>query len=190
MATTLENAEKIREEVKKSQFTCVINLSFCSIKSFPQSIMESKSLLQIKKLDLSHNCITCIPSSLSTLVGLKELWLQHNPLTALPDSLHNIANLELIDISHTLVSELTTEMANLTKLYEFDWRSTPLELNLKKYDIDTNDVLSLRKRLGSLNTRKKLEEQLTEYLSGEKYIQEADNPKIDTLISLLVEVFT
>jgi hypothetical protein len=44
--------------------------------------------------------------------------------------------------------------------------------------------------LGSLNTRKKLEEQLTEYLSGEKYIQEADNPKIDTLISLLVEVCT
>lgn len=188
MVHTLEKTEKIREEVKASAFSNVISLSFCCLKAFPSQILVNESVLKLKRLDLSHNSIVEIPSSISMLVGLKELWLQHNPLEIFPDGVCHLPKLELIDIAHTKVSELPTELANLTKLYEVDWRSTPLADNLVKAGVETNDILKLRKYLNSLNTRKHLEMQLHEYLQGEHYIQDADKKGINNLVHMLVMV--
>jgi len=185
---TLEKTEKIREEVKASAYSNIMNLSFCCLKAFPAQILVNESVLKLKRLDLSHNSISEIPASISMLTGLKELWLQHNPLKVFPVGVQQIVKLELIDISHTLIEELPTELANLTQLYEVDWRFTPLAENLAKSGVETNDVLKLRKYLVCLDTRKQLEMQLHEYLEGEHYIQDADKKGISTLVQMLVQV--
>ena len=188
LATSLEKSEKLREEIKASVFSNIISASFCCLKNFPAQILANESILKLKRLDLSHNCISEIPSSISMLVGLKELWLQHNPLAKFPEGVTLLANLELIDIAHTLVAELPTELANLQNLYEMDWRHTPLSKSLTKCGVETNDILALKKHLIALNTRKQLELQLFEYLEGEHYIQDADKKGIATLIQMLVQV--
>ena len=188
MATNLEKSEKLREEVKASVFSNVLSASFCCLKSFPAQILVNESIVKLRRLDLSHNFISEIPSSISILTSLRELWLQHNPLAKFPDGIQSLPKLELIDIAHTLVPELPTELANLTNLYEFDWRFTPLAESLTKRGVDTNNVLALRKYLVNLDTRKQLESQLYEYLESEHYIQDADKKGISSLIAVLVEV--
>lgn len=185
---TLEKVEKIREEVKASNFSNVLSLGFCCLKSFPAQILANESVAKLKRLDLSHNHLLEIPSSISVLVGLKELWLQHNPLETFPDGVCHLPKLELIDIAHTKIADLPTELANLTKLYQVDWRFTPLADNLVKVGVETNDILKLRKHLNNLNTRKQLEIQLHEYLQGEHYIQDADKKGIKNLVHMLVMV--
>mmetsp|Transcript_18836 Transcript_18836/g.31531 ORF Transcript_18836/g.31531 Transcript_18836/m.31531 type:complete len:402 (-) Transcript_18836:193-1398(-) len=187
--TSLENAEKVRDEIKQSVFTNMLMMAHCCLKSFPSQLLANEeSLTRLRRLDLSHNYILEIPSSISLLVGLKELWLQHNPIDKFPDGVCALTNLELIDINSTNIAELPTELAYLDKIYEFDWRSTPLSKNLQsKHQIETNDVLSLRKLLKNQHTRKLLEAHLFEFLKDEHFIMDADMPGIKSRISFLVK---
>ena len=188
LVLNLEKTEKIREEIKAAVFTNIISLSFCCLKAFPSHILGNESILKLKRLDLSHNHISDIPSEISTLVNLKEIWLQHNPIVNFPAGLQLMPKLEVIDISNTLIQELPSELANLTKLYELDWRSTPLVTTLNSAGVEVNDILKLKKYLKSVDTRKHLEMQLHEYLEGEHYIQDADKKGITGMIRALVQV--
>lgn len=185
----LEKVDKIRDEIKNSASSNIIMLGHCCLHTFPLQIFGVESINKLQRLDLSHNNISEIPTSISCLISLKELWLQHNPLKYLPKEIQNLTKLELIDINSTCVSDVPTELANLEHLYEMDWRNTPLAPNLLlKHQIDENDVFGLRCLLVNLNTRKQLELQLFDYLFDEHYLMDADVVGIKSIIQLLVEV--
>jgi len=186
---TMEKKDKVRDEIRASVFSNMLMLSHCCLKSFPSQLLANEeSIMKLRRLDLSHNSIVAIPLSISLLVGLKELWLQHNPISVFPPGVQLLTKLELIDINSTNITELPTELAKLDKLYEFDWRHTPLaDSLLKKHQVETNDVLKLRKLLLNQNTRRELEQQLFDYLLDEHFIMDADMPGIKAQILALVK---
>ena len=186
---SLEKTEKIREESKQSEYTNVIMLGHCCIKNFPIEILQLNTIQNLKRLDLSHNYIIEIPSSISVLVNLKELWLSNNPIEIFPKNIEYLTKLELIDINNTKIKTLPTEIALLEHLYEVDWRNTPLSAFLfETYEIIENDIFQLRTIFQQLHKRKVLETELFEYLYGEHFIMDADRPGIKEDIKLLVQV--
>lgn len=186
---SLEKIEKIREESKQSEYTNVIMLGHCCIKQFPIQILQLNTIQNLKRLDLSNNYLSEIPSSISILVNLKELWLSNNPIENIPKSIEYLSKLELIDINNTKIKDLPTEISLLDHLYEVDWRNTPLSsFLLDTYQITENDIFQLRTIFQQLHTRKVLEIELFEYLYGEHFIMDADRPGIKEDIKLLVQV--
>lgn len=186
---SLEKTEKVREEIKNSLFTNVMMLGHCCLKSFPEQILKQEYVVNLRRLDLSSNCIAVIPSSISVLISLRELWLSNNPIEKFPSKIDQLKKLELIDISNTKISEVPTELSLLEHLYDLDWRSTPLSTSLsKQHGVAENDIFGLRKLLTDQHTRRTLETELFDFLSGEHYLLDADRPGIKGDIKALVEV--
>lgn len=186
----IEKKERVRDEIKNCESSKMIMLGHAGLLAFPsQMFYYSDAMLKLRRLDLSHNCITDIPSSISVLANLRELWLQSNPITEFPLALQFNIKLEVLDIRNTKISEVPFEVAKLTNLYELDWRSTPMAATLKtKYNVETNDVVALKDLLVNLNTRKTYEENLFEKLFGEHFIMDADKPGFKTAVKHLVQV--
>lgn len=57
----------------------------------------------LKKLVLSHNCLTRIPSGIQDLIHLEELDVSHNQLTRLPSCLQTTTTLTEIRASHNFI---------------------------------------------------------------------------------------
>ncbi len=185
----IEKTERVRDEIKNSKFSHMIMLGFAGLHSFPAQMFKEETISNLKRLDLSNNCITKIPNSVSVLVNLKEIWLQNNPIDEFPSGLQFCTKLEIIDIKNTKINHIPYEIAKLTKLYELDWKKTPLELILfEKYKVEVNDIVALKDLLVDLNNRKQYELQLFEKLFGEHFIMDADKPNVKPRIKDLVQV--
>lgn len=185
--------KKIRDGIKASEFSHVLMLSHATLISFPMQIFnqENELLTKLLRLDLSFNCIQEIPHEISLLLNLKEIWISNNPLLELPSSIGNLKKLEVLDISNTKVSDLPPEIGLNVNLYELDWRNTPLsKFYNDTYNIVTNDLSAVKVLLISFKTRKNLEEQLYEMLSGTHFQFEADKPNILELIANLVKTIS
>ncbi|NDH66285.1 MAG: hypothetical protein EBY26_07975 [Microbacteriaceae bacterium] len=98
-------------------------------------------------------------SELSRLVNLRELWLHNNPnLQALPNGMRSLEKLESLDIRNTQVSVLPPELVTLQRLYEVDWRETPLaDKMLQDHDVQVNDLPAAQEVLQAQFTRANLE---------------------------------
>jgi Leucine-rich repeat (LRR) protein len=102
----MEISQKIRDEIKHCQFSAVIHLPNYHLLEFPSKLLTNAVQLQmLRRLDLSFNRITEIPSGISELTELRELWLQHNLLLTLPAVISNCVKLELIDLKATKITE-------------------------------------------------------------------------------------
>jgi hypothetical protein len=189
----MEISQKIREEIKRCQFSAVIYLSNYRLLEFPAKILNSAAELQmLRRLDLSYNNITEVPAAISELTELRELWLQHNPLLTLPAAISNCVKLEIIDLKSTKVTALPAEICNLKKLYELDYRETPFaRLVLKKYDIHTTGptgLVILKKIFQEKFERQCLKDSTVEKLLSELYMKESDHPDSRRIVEDMVEV--
>jgi hypothetical protein len=185
----IEKTERVRDEIKYSKFSHMIMLGFAGLHSFPVQMFQLETIVTLRRLDLSNNCISKIPNSISVLVNLKEIWLASNPIEEFPLALQNLTKLEVIDIKNTKIKAIPYEIAKLTKLYELDWSKTPLEkLLFEKHNVEVNDIIALKDLLVDLHTRKQYEEQLFEKLFGEHFIMDADKPSTKGIVKDLVQV--
>lgn len=181
--------ERIREEIKNAKFSQSLMLGHCYLHSIPMQIFADESLLNLRRLDLSNNSISVIPSSITILTNLRELWLQYNPVEEFIVDMHHMTKLEVIDISHTKIKDIPIEMALLENVYDWNWKNTPLSINLKeKHGIEVNDLVQFKEYLILANTRKDLELSLFEVLYGEHFVMDADKPHIRSRIKKLVKV--
>lgn len=191
-------SNKVRDEVRTAIHTQQIMLGNCGLTKFPTELSKflhgslsgtEITIQRILRLDLSNNYLTSLPD-ISSLKSLRELWLQHNHgLSSFPPNLCKLSELEIIDIRNTSIADIPSEFAQLRRLYELDWRGTPLALNLSaQTGIQPNDVVSLREMLIKRNDRQLLEENLFAFLRDEQFLMDADIPGIQNLITNLVQV--
>jgi hypothetical protein len=83
-----------------------IDLSYCGLKSLPESLEKLTGLTTLK---LSGNHLAVLPEFLGNLTALTSLDLSYNQLTVLPESLENL----------TPLTELILDGNQLTELPEF-----------------------------------------------------------------------
>ena len=181
--------EKTELAIEKAEKTKSLMLGHAGLTSVPMKRllrMGEDMLGRIIRLDLSYNYLTALPQELPLLSNLQELWLQSNPLESLV-GISCLQQLEVLDIRNTQVSIFPSEMATMRRLYDIDWRETPVATNLyNEYDIEVNDLPAVMTVLHEQHTRECLEAQLLEALSGVKYMKEADVPGMAQMIEQLV----
>lgn len=181
--------EKTKQALEKAEKTKCLMLGHAGLTSVPmQRLMRTGEdmLSRIMRLDLSFNYITVLPREIGLLSNLQELWLQENPLTTLA-GISSLQQLEVLDIRNTRVSSFPSEIATLKRLYDMDWRETPVaEIIWRDYEIEANDLPAVMTVLQEQHTREVLEAQLLEALSGVKYMKEADVPGMADMIKQLV----
>lgn len=91
-----------KQKIKKlSEFENLqsIDLSYCSLTSFPESILSCKNL---KSINLHGNSIENIPEEISKLTYLEELNLGENQIKKYPSSLFDLSNLKSLNIMNRL----------------------------------------------------------------------------------------
>jgi len=182
---------KVLKEMQRCDGTQQLSLSHAYLTTIPQRLLSmEETISKIRILDLSHNSIVQLPSEISSFLNLRELWLSNNPLTSLPTSIEKLVKLETIDVRNTSLNELPPSMAKLTKLFCFDWRDTPLSSSLSAQGIETHDLKGLQELLTRVHTRKELEAQLLETLTGTHFQREADVPGIKVFIANLVNTLS
>lgn len=91
----IEKTERVRDEMKNQKYSHVIMLGHAGLHSFPTQMFHEETIVNLRRLDLSHNCISKIPNSISVLVNLKEIWLQSNPIEEFPLALQHCTKLEV-----------------------------------------------------------------------------------------------
>src|SRR4051812_30928293 len=80
MSPPVQN-ENINLVMEQARETGKLDLSNLNLLSIPPETFEITNLVE---LDLSHNAIACIPSTINRLTALKTLKLDDNRLTELP----------------------------------------------------------------------------------------------------------
>ena len=83
------------------------------LKMLPTSI---GSLSELEELDLSHNCLTCLPDVLRSLTNLVTLACFGNQLETVPESLCELKNLRVLNLGRNMLTEIPTSLGYMTSL--------------------------------------------------------------------------
>eukprot|EP01117_Protostelium_nocturnum_P008969 TRINITY_DN3221_c0_g1_i1.p1 TRINITY_DN3221_c0_g1~~TRINITY_DN3221_c0_g1_i1.p1 ORF type:complete len:636 (-),score=214.16 TRINITY_DN3221_c0_g1_i1:112-2019(-) len=150
------NEKVLQKILKDAQSSGNLNLSDRQIKVIPAGVftLEETSYGEgdkwwerepLKKLDLSHNMISEVPSDVGKLQEhLTTLLLSHNSLSQLPIEIFELNNLIKLDLSHN-------SLENLEDL-PFDHL-----LNLNELLLSGNKLRGIPKRLGGCSCLEKLD---------------------------------
>ncbi len=108
-----EHADKIIEELSKPYFSdTFLNFSECSI-TFMQLALIIPILRKfklIKKLNLSKNDLTYLPTSIGRLKNLEFLILNDNKLNNLPNSINRCEKLDYLDLCNNPLEHLFNDL--------------------------------------------------------------------------------
>lgn len=187
----LEKTDRVLSEISEAKnISGSIMVSYCWLLTVPSKIFQDEELVgKLKRLDLSNNHISTLPSMMSQMLNLREIWLSYNPISIFPQCLLACKKLEVIDISHTLIAEVPTYVIDYSHLHTLDWRDTPLEGNLQsQYQVGTNDLKKLQVVMRNINIRNKTCEALRELLYSQIYLLDVDKSYSKDTIKMFVEV--
>jgi len=194
----LVGTAKVVSEIDKdkSSSSHVLHLAHAGLIAFPTALVFSPNYVEyasrLVRLDVSFNNITSLPAELTKLVSLKELWVNSNPnLAGLPANMRALENLQCLDVRSTQIARLPPELVTLTKLFDVDWRDTPMEeAFLLEHDVVVNDLPAAQEVWLDQFTRSNLELTLLEILRGTHFAKEADKPNMSNLITQLVQTLS
>ncbi|PKI35485.1 hypothetical protein CRG98_044108 [Punica granatum] len=99
------------------------------------------SLVNLRRLSLSHSGVKELPKSIGQLTSLVELTLTGTDIRRLPDFVGDLHDLEVLMINETNVSCLPGNLGSLKKLKVLDASLSPLEAT--DYQIISDEILSL-----------------------------------------------
>ncbi|KAE9000398.1 hypothetical protein PR003_g18744 [Phytophthora rubi] len=74
----------------------------------------------LKKLVISHNCLTRIPSGIQDLIHLEELDVSHNQLTRLPSCLQTTTTLTAVRASYNFIQTFSPKLWKLREIRYLD----------------------------------------------------------------------
>lgn len=81
-----------------------------------QSIVEGKTVKQVRKLNLSGLGLRVIPSYVFEYTNLTKLVLSHNSITKIPQEISKLKKLEVLDLTYNKISSLAAPVFRLPKL--------------------------------------------------------------------------
>lgn len=164
---------RINEERKRSVTTHQFCFGNERLNCFPIALFTFSGIQLLKRLDLSYNNISEIPSEIGLLTNLRSLWISNNPIKSLPASISNLTKIEDIDIRKTLISEVPLCVSVFEELHDFDWTDTPMASNFKKsYNINPGDLHKLKDLLRSMHEREEIEKEFIDLLENVTFIKE------------------
>ncbi len=99
-------------------------------------------LTALRRLDLSNNRFSSIPSVLQRLRNLEVLDLSGNPLASLPNWLFELTSLQSLELTNCQVRELPSALAKLTRI--------------RKLHIGANSLTALPDEIGALSELQEL----------------------------------
>lgn len=114
-------------------------------------------LTKLTLLDLSHNKLVKLPSTMDQLKHLRHLNLSHNKLTQLPSSIYSLTKLNHLDISSNPFTRVSANLARLVNLSILELSNTeiisiPAELlSLSSTTIKIENCTKLLERSSELN---------------------------------------
>lgn len=116
-----------------------------------------RNLTQLRKLFVSNNQITTVPSTLGLLTQLQELWASNNQFVSL-DAILNLNQLQTLDVSHNRLITLTEigALTQLQKLWAFNNHLIELPKSignltqLKILSVSNNRLTALPDAMGNL----------------------------------------
>ena len=106
------------------------------------------SIIGLRTLDVSENCLSSIPSSIADLVHLEMLYLRKNKLTRIPD-VSNCHILKEIYLQNNLIPCFNSEVFSMTKIQLLDFRCnkiTDMKIDkehlefVDRFYLDNNDI--------------------------------------------------
>ncbi|XP_078384326.1 uncharacterized protein LOC144666799 [Oculina patagonica] len=129
----------------------VLDLSFRNLSKVPEAATE---LTHVQELDLKHNKLTKLPTSIN-----KVLWLNNNQLSELPETIGQLVNLTVLDVENNQLSELPETIGQLINLTELWLNNNQLSelpetigqlINLTALWLDNNQLSELPETIGQL----------------------------------------
>lgn len=142
---------------------------------FPMKLFTFSGVDMLRRLNISHNNISILPTEIGMLHNLRSLWISHNPIRRLPEEIASLVKLQEIDLRHTLISDVPFVIAVLD-LHELDWSDTPMATDFKaRYNILPGDLRSLKGILSNIHERKSVEQECVDYLQNVRFVTESSS---------------
>ena len=95
--------------------TGFLNLSALGLPAVPEGTFDPDRFAQpLRRLHLSNNKISSIPSTVAALTNLTELRVDNNRLSALPLSLHKLAELRILTADGNQLTGVNPSVGQLT----------------------------------------------------------------------------
>ena len=90
--------------------------------------IEEAARCNSKRLDLSWQGLTAIPTEIFQLQNLTSLYLYNNQIVEIPDAIAQLQNLTMLDLRNNQIVEMPSGIEKLTKLKKLDLRGNPLPI--------------------------------------------------------------
>ncbi|MEH1793142.1 leucine-rich repeat domain-containing protein [Nostoc sp.] len=122
-------------------------------------IIEQAATDKVKKLDLSGEGLTTLPSEIGQLTNLRSLHLSRNQLSSLPSEFGQLTNLQSLNLGSNQLSSLPLEIVQLTNLQFLNLNDNQLSnlppeivqlTNLQTLYLRSNQLSSLPPEFGQL----------------------------------------
>ncbi|OWM80256.1 hypothetical protein CDL15_Pgr019536 [Punica granatum] len=147
--------EKLPEQLGSMESLVELLIDDTRVKELPILRASVGSLVNLRRLSLSHSGVEELPNSIGQLTSLVELILTGTDIRRLPDFVGDQHDLELLMIDGTYVSCLPGNLGSLKKLKVLDASWSPLMAT--EYQIISDEILSLSSlRVLKLNMVKSL----------------------------------
>ena len=96
----------------------LLNLSVNLIENIEKQFTDRFG--QISFLDMSHNKLVSLPTSIQNMTQLSQLNISHNHLTYISPSIKNMNSLTHLDISHNQLTSISPSIKNMKSLTHLD----------------------------------------------------------------------
>ena len=165
---------------------CLSHLNF-----FPMKMFTFGGIEMLRRLDISYNNISVLPTEIGMLHNLRYLWISNNPIRSLPEQIASLVKLQEIDLRHTLISKVPLIIGAL-HLHELDWSDTPMAVDIKaRYNIQPGDLRSLKGLLSNIHERETIEHEFVDFLQNIRFVTESHSvPNFSDLVSEAVQIIS
>lgn len=152
------NASSLKHHVETAEKTGVIQLSKSNLRDLPRDLLSISD--KLRTLDLNTNRLQQIGDNIATFKNLKILNLGHNKIRLLSSSIGLLTRLESLILEDNQLEQLPNELSKLESLKTLNlstnkFRTFPVQTiqlkNLELLDLSNNQISAIPNEIGQCN---------------------------------------